>query len=183
LIYSILFALLTPVVCLGLGYASGRGIAFIESYYDTKSTWINLPDPPAEPIEIIEVGPGYIEVRAADENIYIYQHPDRDRSWILCDEGYDDCEDPIEYLDSYCPDDAFPPLPKEVMQVADFCIQHEYHDFSRFALLENGSIKLYRIMTKHAYDQFFLAFLFIYGGAFIGFLSGIIIVIKTLRQN
>jgi hypothetical protein len=169
------FALIIPLMFLVLGSGAGLGIANLLAYLETKSVWVELPQAPSEPVEMIGANSGCVFVNSVDGNVYMYceRYSTNQDPWERLDE-------PARILDSECPDDAFPDPPRGTIQAVEHCFGHEVLDYSQFALLEDGMIKMYWIQTDSAMGQLGRGFSAIFFGSIIGLVLGIGAVVVVL---
>jgi hypothetical protein len=171
------FALLVPALFLAVGIATGIGAARAISYLETRSLWFSVPPPPSEAIGLIGAGSGCVYVNAVDGELHYYCES-RDGS-----EGiWDRLDEPPSILAGSCTEDVFPETPRGTIEVVEHCFGNEFLDASSFALLDDGTIKIYRFQTTSAMGQIGRAIGGIILGAVAGLIVGIGVVVVALSE-
>ena len=176
-IASVAFSVIVPVLFLIIGIAAGIGVWRARAYLDAHSLWYRIPTPPAEPIGLIGARPGCVYLNAEDGQAYSY-----------CEtrEGYEGIwqalDEPPRIVAERCSAGIFSEPPRRTTETVEFCIEHEFLDATSFALLEDGRIMLYRVVTDSAMGYIGRAIGAIVLGAVAGLIVGIGVVVIALPE-
>ena len=166
--------LITPIICLIIGFYAGLGFDHILTYFELHATWRILPKPPSNPIKLIGAKPDCVFIKTVNGNEYFY-----------CDykqESWEKLSEPINIPERYsCPEDTFPNAPKGTIQTVEACYGIEFYNFAQFALTNKGDIRIYHIRTDSAMGQLGRFLISIFIGSILGLITGIGLVIYFLK--
>lgn len=167
--------LITPIICLIIGYYAGLGFYHMTNYFELHTTWRTLPKPPSNPIKLIGAKPDCVFIKTVDGNKYFY-----------CDlnqESWEKVSEPIHIPARYsCPEGTFPDAPKGTIQTVEACHGIESYTFAQFALTHKGDIKIYHVRTDPM-GQLGLGLFSIFCGSVLGLIAGIGFVIYILKNR
>ena len=116
-------------------------------------------------------------VKALDGHLYSYceQYDGEEGVWQRLDE-------PSRIISGPCSEDDIPEPPKKTIEVVEYCFGREFLDNTGFALLEDGTMRIYRISTTSAMGQIGRAIGGIILGAVAGLIVGIGVVVVILPE-
>ena len=151
-----------------IGFLIGVGVHNGSIILENNPRWKSIPAAPSPPLELVYAAPGCVYITSVDENNYFFcdKYGTGNESW----QRYDEIEH--HYAEIPCPE-YFPDYPyDDALQTIEFCLGKEYIDNTKFALLNDRSIKMRRIHGT-GLGSFYQGVLLSLGGGVLGLLVGV----------